>query len=477
MGLFSRRGRGRPENLTQGRPRDPGSGHTVWLPGCTEVHVAGELFHLGAIRTAEEGSSRGSPLVAVLVPDPGNANDPNTVAIYVNGEHVGFLHRDVAQRTQSAIAAFSDAHGGRLVACPAEIRWHEVGPQVVLVLNPEPLRLPAEAFATVTDMAATIMRLLGRLDEPSPRLAGSDLQTRMALARLEAERNEIDVDRDHRPRDLRRLEDALRKLADRLAAAGDPSASNAWLSLARTTRYQSGRRDDTLSALIEALYWDRGNDQAWSELVDYASAAPYVQMLLTLFAHVPSLGRPGVLGQLVVISEGHDRLGRLHPVAGARLRAGLLDIAESQGDRATVAALMGYAGMTAEKAGDLDAAAGYWRRAIAAGSTDEKVADRFSIWLTNRHEHQEAAHVLRQALTAKPESANVAERMRRRLARCERMHTTTPQSSPRIASTQRHADLETLVCGECGQPFRRSRTRGRKPLRCPNCARRHLAVQ
>jgi hypothetical protein len=211
-----------------------------------------------------------------------------------------------------------------------------------LLVNPEPLRLPAEAFATVTDMAATIMRLLGRLDEPSPRLAGSDLQTRLALARLEAERNEIDADRDHRPRDLRRLEGALRKLADRLAAAGDPSASNAWLSLARTTRYQSGRRDDTLSALIEALYWDRGNDQAWSELVDYASAAPCVQMLLTLFAHVPSLGRPGVLGQLVVISEGHDRLGRLHPVAGARLRAGLLDIAESQGDRATVAALMGY---------------------------------------------------------------------------------------------------------------------------------------
>ena len=115
----------------------------------------------------------------------------------------------------------------------------------------------------------------------------------MALARLEAERNEIDADRDHRPRDLRRLEGALRKLADRLAAAGDPSASNAWLSLARTTRYQSGRRDDTLSALIEALYWDRGNDQAWSELVDYASAAPYVQMLLTLFAHVPSLGEAG----------------------------------------------------------------------------------------------------------------------------------------------------------------------------------------
>jgi hypothetical protein len=71
-----------------------------------------------------------------------------------------------------------------------------------------------------------------------------------------------------------RVEDALRSLAGRLATAGDPFTSDAWLSVARATRYQCGRRDDTLSALIEALYWGRGNDHAWSELVDYASAAP-----------------------------------------------------------------------------------------------------------------------------------------------------------------------------------------------------------
>jgi Tfp pilus assembly protein PilF len=98
----------------------------------------------------------------------------------------------------------------------------------------------------------------------------------------------------------------------------------------------------------------------------------------------------------------------------------LLDVAESQGDRATVAALTGYAGLAAEKAGDLDAAAGHWRRAIAAGSTDETVADRFSVWLAKRHEYQEGAQVLRQALVANPDSAEVADRMRLRMARCER---------------------------------------------------------
>jgi hypothetical protein len=273
MGLFTWRGRVRTENVARGRPTDLSAGQSVWLPGCIEVQVAGESFHEDAIRAADEGGSHGSPLVAVLVPDPGNPYDSNAVAVHVNGQHVGFLPREIARRTQSALAAFSDAHGGRLVSCPAEIRWHDVGPQVLLLLDPTPLKLRAEAFATVPDMAATIMRLLGRLDEPSPQLAGDDSQARPALARAEEEREILDARRDRRPRDLRRVEAALRTVADRLAAVGDPSASSAWLSLARLMRYQSGRRDDTLSALIEALYWDRGNDQAWYEFVDYEAYA------------------------------------------------------------------------------------------------------------------------------------------------------------------------------------------------------------
>jgi len=275
-------------------------------------------------------------------------------------------------------------------------------------------------------MAATIGRLLARFDEPSPHLTGGDAEARSALVRVDGEREEIDANYDRSPGDWPRVEDALRSLADRLATAGDPSVSDAWLSVARATRYQRGRRDDTLSALIEALYWGRGNDHAWWELVDYASAAPHVPMLIALFARVPFENRAGVLSQLLRMSEGRDRLGLLHPAPGARLREELLDVAESQGDRATVAALTGYASLAAEKAGDLDAAAGYWRRAIAAGSTDETVADRFSVLLAKRHEYQEAAQVLRQALVANPDSAEVAERMQRRLARCERNFTDQP---------------------------------------------------
>jgi len=176
----------------------------------------------------------------------------------------------------------------------------------------------------------------------------------------------------------------------------------------------------TLTALIEALYWDRHNADAWSELVDLASAAPHVPTLLALYARVPSGTRAGMLPQLLSMSEQRDRLGRLNPAQGERLRDGLLDLAESQGDTATVATLTGYAGLAAEKAGDLDAAVRWWRRAITAGSTDAKVADRFSIWLVKGHAYEEPAQVLQQALAADPGSAEIAERMQHRLARCQR---------------------------------------------------------
>ena len=382
--------------------------------------MAGESFHQAAINTVEARRSPGSPLVAVLVPDPANAYDPNALAVYVNDEHVGFLPRNLARRVRPALVAFSHAHGDCLVACAAEIRWHDIGPQVVLLIDPQPLGLRAEDFEIIPDMAATLGRLLARLDEPSPLLNGIDAQARSSLARAQQDVEETDVSYDRDPHDWPRVEAVFQTAADRLAKAGDPCVSAAWLGVGRAIRYQRGRRDDTLTALIEALYWGRDNADAWSELVDFASAAPHVPTLLALYARVPFGTRAGVLRQLLSMSEQRDRLGRLNPAQGERLRKGLLDLAESQRDKATVAALTGYAGLAAEKAGDLDAAVRWWRLAIAAGSTDAKVADRYSIWLVKGHAYHEAAQVLQQALTADPGSAEVAERMQRRLARCQR---------------------------------------------------------
>ncbi len=210
-----------------------------------------------------------------------------------------------------------------------------------------------------------------------------------------------------------------------------------------------GRRDDTLAAIVQALYFRRDNAEAWSELIDLASAAPHVPTLLALFARVPMQVRGGVLAQLLSISHGRDRMGNLGGAGGERLRAGLLELAESQGDTHTVAALTGLAGLAAEKDGDITTAVELWRRAVAAGSTDGKVADRFSIWLVKEHEYKEAAQVLGQALTAAQDSAELTERMRRRLARCER-NTPAQATTMRAAATYqgRHQAVLTAVSAD-----------------------------
>jgi hypothetical protein len=419
MSLFRRRRSVRTEDaarLSSRLRRD----QLVWLPGRIEVQVAGESFHQDAIETVEGRRSPDSPLPAVLVPEPGNPHDSHAVAVYVDGEHVGFLPRHVAAKVQSALVTFGRAQGGRLVSCPAEIRWHDVGPQVVLLLDPEALGLQPEAFDVVPDLAAAIARLLTRLDQPEPPLTGADQHARSALAEAEERRAEVEGNYDRRPGDWPQVESVFRSLVIRFSKAHDPLISEAWLGVGRATRYQRARRDDTLGALVEALYWGRSNAGAWSDLIEFASAAPHAPTLLALFARIPHEVRGSVLDQLLYMSRGHDRLGRMSPAAGVQLREGLLQVAEAQGDMATVATLTGRAGLEAEKAGDLGSAVGCWRRAVAAGSTDAKVADRFSIWLVKQHQYEESALVLRQALTVRPQPVEVAERMRRRLARCQR---------------------------------------------------------
>ncbi len=257
------------------------------------------------------------------------------------------------------------------------------------------------------------------LDEPQPRLTGTDRQARSDLVAAEKQRAEIDAGYDRDPRAWPKIEAIFRRLADRFGQAGDPLISAAWLNVGRSVRYQRRRRGDALAAFVEALFWERGNAEAWSELVEMASITPDVPTLVELFARVPFGTRPGVLRELLIVSHGHDRLGRMNPEAGELLRQQLLVLAEAHGDNATLATLAGRAGLDAEKAGDIGTAVELWLRAVSAGSTDEKVAEKLSIWLAKRGEYSEAAHVLRQALAVRPH-ADVAERMARRLARCER---------------------------------------------------------
>ena len=390
------------------------------LPGPVEVHVVGESFHLEAIERVVSNSSPGAPLTAVLVPEPDNPRDRHAVAVYVADEHVGFLPRETAPRVRSALVAFSRMYRGQFVSCPAEIRWPNEGmPHVVAWLDPFPLGLRPEVFDAVPSRDIVLSELLRRLDQPPPRLTGTDRQARSDLVTAEKQRAEADAAYDRDPRAWPMIEAAFRRLADRFGQAGDPLVTAAWLNVGRSVRYQRGRRDDALAAFVEALFWDRGSAEAWSELVEMASFTPDVPTLVELFARVPFGTRRGVLRELLIVSHGRDRLGRMSPEAGQLMRQQLLVLAEAHGDNATLATLSGRAGLDAEKAGDIAMAVKLWRRAVSAGNTDGKVAERLSSWLVKHHEYNEAAQVLRQALAVRPR-AEVAERMRRRLARCER---------------------------------------------------------
>jgi len=313
----------------------------VELPGADELQVAGESFHADAILAAELSASPRGLMTAVLMPDPGNPHDRNAVAVYLEGWHVGYLPREVAPRMQPALLAFSEANGGRPVGCRGVVNYRDGWTWVVLYIDLAPLSVDPREVETVPDLDQAIQRLLPRLDALHPALIRTDLDARHALDAAEHRWVIVDADYSRDSGALRGVEEEFRSAAEMLARADDPLVSKAWLGVARAARYQRDRREGTLEAFVEALRWDRANADAWAEFLDYASSAPHVPTLVALFERVPPAWRPPILRQLITLSRGQDRLGRMSPSAGERLRAELLAFARSQGDEASCAILAG----------------------------------------------------------------------------------------------------------------------------------------
>jgi hypothetical protein len=295
----------------------------VWLPGTTEAQVVGETFYADAIRAVQVGAQPGSDLRAMLMPEPNNPHDRNAVAVYLEGRQVGHLAAAVAEHVQPALLAFERAHDGQFAACPARIYSHSIGPQIVLFLDTGPLGLAHEIFEYVPELNRVLRQMIGKLDLPPPHVRGCDPAARQALTAAEALWAEVDADygraRDAWPRVERTFQDVARRFEN----AADPLVSDAWAGVARSVRYQKGRRDDRIAAAVIALYWNRSNSGAWGELIDLASAAPHVPTLLELFRRMPVDARPSQLTALIAVSRGHDRLGNMHPEAGQQIRAGL----------------------------------------------------------------------------------------------------------------------------------------------------------
>lgn len=320
-------------------PLSPSGPEPAWLPGDIEVQVSGPTFHAEAIREADRRVQPGIPLAAVLVLEPGNPHDHSAIAVFVSGFQVGYLSREIAGTVQPALAAFA-ARSGRNVACPARILWREIGhqsvPQVILNLDPAPLGLSSEAFDQVPELDRVIQRHLSRLDVAASVMTGCGPDARSLLSAAEALRSQTEADYGRSATRWPEVERVFLHVIPRLEEARDPLVADAWAGLARSVRYQKGRRDDWIAAAVTALCWDRSNKTAWAELVDLASAAPHVPTLLDLFRRVPAVARPPVLTQLISLSHGHDRLGNMRPAQGERLRAGLTAIAEAEVDTSTI---------------------------------------------------------------------------------------------------------------------------------------------
>ena len=237
--------------------------------------------------------------MAVLVLEPGNPQDHSAIAVFVNGFQVGYLSREIAGTVQPSLIAFTAANNGRNVACPARILWHEIDnqpvAQIVLSLDPAPLGLAPEVFEHVPELDRVIQQRLRRLDPAAPAMTGCDPAARSLLAAAEAQRSQADAEYGRSATRWPEVERAFLRAIAQLEHAHDPLVADAWAGLARSVRYQKGRRDDWITAAVTSLYWDRSNKAAWSELVDLASAAPHVPTLLGLFRRVPISARPPVL--------------------------------------------------------------------------------------------------------------------------------------------------------------------------------------
>jgi hypothetical protein len=260
--------------------------------------------------------------------------------VFVNGFLAGHLSREIARAVQPSLVAFTAANSGRTVACPAQILWHEIDnqpvAQVVLHLDPAPLGLTPDAFRPVPEIDRVIQQHLHRLDTAAPALTGCGTAARSLLAAAEAQRSEADADYERAATLWPQVERAFLAAIRALELASDPLVADAWAGLARSIRYQKGRRDDRIAATVMSLYWDRSNKTAWAELVDLASAAPHVPTLVDLFRRVPTDARPPALTKLISLYRGRDRLGNMRPAEGERLRAALAAVAETEGDKPTI---------------------------------------------------------------------------------------------------------------------------------------------
>jgi hypothetical protein len=121
----------------------------AWLPGSTEIPVAGVRYYPKAVSDCLRGVPDGGQVEVdvVLRPEPQNPHDSNTIAVYTLAGQVGHVPRRVAAVLQPALTAASAAHGGLLAGCPARADLAGPEPRIVLMIDPTELGIDPTALA------------------------------------------------------------------------------------------------------------------------------------------------------------------------------------------------------------------------------------------------------------------------------------------------------------------------------------------
>ncbi|MEU0723132.1 HIRAN domain-containing protein [Streptomyces sp. NPDC006140] len=431
----------------------------VFSSGEAEIEVVGEFFRAESIRQAVANMPPGRPFVAQLVPEPQNPHDPNAVAVHLQGQHVGYLPRQNAAILGPKIVALSRRHGGVPVACSADVTELFPVPQILLRLNlsdfgvtADTLRGPSSEFASTADRLTR--EILAGPSSARP-ITREDSKGRQQLQKAEAASVKAWAEADRDPRTLVHIEGMFRAALKRMSASGDPEIGRAWLGLARSLRYQKGRRDEVLTAFLTALSFQRDNEEAWREYLRYLCLSPSTEALASAFAAMPPAVRLSLAPKLLAVSWQQDRHGRLAAQEGPQLRKSLVEIAQAAGDHGTEALLTGQLGLREEKQGHLEQAVMWWRLAVTAGSTDPRIADRLSIALLKDGMNDEAENVLQKALADVPKGP-AADRLARRLARCQKPLRPSASEAP-------SGSKEGYRCSACGAYGHNKRTcpRGR----------------
>lgn len=97
---------------------------TFLTEGNTLLEVVGESYrqeHLWALVGAGRPMPIVQPTLAILWPEPENPHDPNAIAVWIDGGHVGYLSRSSARELLDGLRSLMERHRG-LVGAKGEIR-------------------------------------------------------------------------------------------------------------------------------------------------------------------------------------------------------------------------------------------------------------------------------------------------------------------------------------------------------------------